>query len=100
MQHNPKQTGTWECGFYVMLYMKHIIESHDTAMLNPKEVVIQNFHSTYDVSTALQYKCFLTLLLLYFSSQMFKSEKNYGMSEIDEIRKEWISYVSPILEKY
>ncbi|MCL7048299.1 hypothetical protein MKW94_028003 [Papaver nudicaule] len=68
VKHNPKQTGTWECGFYVMLYMKHIMESHDTAMLSPKE--------------------------------MFKSEKNYGMAEIDEIRNEWINYISPILEKY
>ncbi|KAI3870381.1 hypothetical protein MKW92_047825, partial [Papaver armeniacum] len=65
---NPKQKGYWECGFFVLLYMKHIIESHDTSMRNPKE--------------------------------MFKSGMNYGASEIDEIKREWMDYISPILEKY
>ncbi|KAI3934750.1 hypothetical protein MKW92_046952 [Papaver armeniacum] len=68
MQHNPKQKGDWECGFFVLLYMKHIIESHDTSMRNPKE--------------------------------MFKSGMNYGRPEIDEIKREWMDYISPILEKY
>ncbi|KAI3867091.1 hypothetical protein MKX03_028242 [Papaver bracteatum] len=60
--------GNWECGFYIMLYMKHIIGSHGTAMQNPQE--------------------------------MFKLGMKFGKSEIDEIRKEWIDSVSPILEKY
>ncbi|KAI3941847.1 hypothetical protein MKW92_020388 [Papaver armeniacum] len=68
VKHNPKQKGTWECGFYVMLYMKHIIESYDTAMQNPQE--------------------------------MFRLGMKYGTSKIDEVRKEWIDSVSPILEKY
>ncbi|KAI3855628.1 hypothetical protein MKW92_007539 [Papaver armeniacum] len=68
VKHNPKQKGDWECGFFVLLYMKHIIESHDTSMRNPKE--------------------------------MFKSGMNYGASEIDEIKREWMDYISPILEKY
>ncbi|KAI3936587.1 hypothetical protein MKW92_029638 [Papaver armeniacum] len=68
VKHNPKQKGTWECGFYVMLYVKHIIKSYDTAMQNPQE--------------------------------MFKSGMKYGTSELDEVRKEWIDSVSPILEKY
>ncbi|XP_026454242.1 uncharacterized protein LOC113355566 isoform X2 [Papaver somniferum] len=37
-QHTPKQKGSWECGFYIMLYMKHIIESYDTVMQNPHEM--------------------------------------------------------------
>ncbi|KAI3842851.1 hypothetical protein MKX03_008641 [Papaver bracteatum] len=68
VKHNPKQKGDWECGFFVMLYMKHIIESYDTSMRNPKE--------------------------------MFKEGMNYGTSEIDEIRREWTDYISPILENY
>ncbi|KAI3884249.1 hypothetical protein MKW92_041162, partial [Papaver armeniacum] len=68
VKHNPKQKGDWECGFFVLLYMKHIIESHDTSMRNPKE--------------------------------MFKSGMNYGAPEIDEIKREWMDYISPILEKY
>ncbi|XP_026389651.1 uncharacterized protein LOC113284416 isoform X2 [Papaver somniferum] len=68
VKHNPKQEGTWECGFYVMLYMKQIIKSYDIAMQNPQE--------------------------------MFKSGMKYGMPKIDEVRKEWIDYVSPIIEKY
>ncbi|KAI3875578.1 hypothetical protein MKW92_000679 [Papaver armeniacum] len=54
--------------FFVMLYMKHIIESHDTSLRNPKE--------------------------------MFKAGMNYGTSEINEIKRDWTDYISPILEKY
>lgn len=68
VKHTPKQKGNWECGFYIMLYMKHVIKSYDTAMQNPQE--------------------------------MFKSGMKYGMPKIDEVRKEWIDYVSPIIEKY
>ncbi|KAI3930067.1 hypothetical protein MKW92_009966 [Papaver armeniacum] len=68
MQHNPKQKEIGSVGFLCSLYMKHIIESHDTSMRNPKE--------------------------------MFKSGMNYGASEIDEIKREWMDYISPILEKY
>ncbi|KAI3892078.1 hypothetical protein MKW92_016860 [Papaver armeniacum] len=68
VKHTPKQKGTWERGFYIMLYMKHIIKSHGTAMQNPQE--------------------------------MFKLGMKFGKSEIDEVRKEWIDSVSPILEKY
>ncbi|KAI3842852.1 hypothetical protein MKX03_008642 [Papaver bracteatum] len=32
--------------------------------------------------------------------KMFKAGMNYGTSEIDEIRREWTDYISPILEKY
>ncbi|KAI3892079.1 hypothetical protein MKW92_016861 [Papaver armeniacum] len=32
--------------------------------------------------------------------EMFKSGMKYGTSELDEVRKEWIDSVSPILEKY
>ncbi|RZC63917.1 hypothetical protein C5167_025674 [Papaver somniferum] len=31
--------------------------------------------------------------------KMFKSGMKYGMPKIDEVRKEWIDYVSPIIEK-
>ncbi|RZC94190.1 hypothetical protein C5167_021435 [Papaver somniferum] len=32
--------------------------------------------------------------------KMFKSGMNYGATEIDEIKREWMDYISPILEKY